>query len=109
MSGATVADFDREIERLQSEKHRVRKLLMDPDQRAAREQKRALVVGKCIMRLIREGAANASAASTWLPLVVDSAGEDAWLFDPDVLQADGYVQSPSERSEPQRRTAGGKR
>ena len=97
MSGATVADFDREIERLQSEKHRVRKLLMDPDQRAAREQKRALVVGKYIMRLIREGDANAnaSAASTWLPLVVDSAGEDAWLFDPDVLQADGYVQSPS--------------
>ena len=85
---ATLADYDREIERLTGERERVRKLLDDPVQRRERELLRERLVGRCVMDLIRGGD---KTANTWLPLVTEFAGTDAWVFQDDVLRADGYA------------------
>ena len=91
MSGevlATIEDIDREIARLETERDRTRQLLQDPEQRKEREKLRERLAGIYVMHRIRQGDEN---ANTWLPLVVQSAGERSWVFSPDVLQADGYV------------------
>ena len=91
MSGevlATVEDIDREIARLETERDRTRQLLKDPEQLREREKLRERLAGICVMHWIRQGD---EAANTWLSLVVQSAGDQSWVFDTEVLQADGYV------------------
>ena len=94
MSGevlATIEDIDREIARLETERDRTRQLLQDPEQRKEREKLRERLTGLYVMDRIRQGYKNANG---WLPIVAESAGEQSWVFDTDVLQADGYVSAP---------------
>ena len=95
MSGelATVADLNREIQRLEAERERLDNLLQDPKQCAEREKLRERLVGLHVMEQIRQGD---PIANNWLPLVIESAGDRAWVFDTEVMQADGYVSKPGE-------------
>lgn len=90
---ATVADLDREIQRLEGERKRIQDLLQDPVQRTEREKLRERLVGVHMMELIRQGD---SKANTWLPSVIVSASAQAWVFDTEVMQADGYQSAPAE-------------
>ena len=90
---ATVAALNREIQRLEGDRERLENLYRDPTQRAEREKLRERLTGLCVMELIRKGD---STANTWLPSVIKSAGDRAWVFDTEVMQADGYVSKPGE-------------
>ena len=85
---ATLKDFDDQITQLTEERDRAKRLLEDPEQRTEREKLRERLTGLYVMHRIRQGDAP---ANTWLPFVAESAGEQSWVFSPEVLQADGYV------------------
>ena len=88
---ATVKDFDDKIAQLTEERDRAQRLLEDPEQRTKREKLRAWLTGIFVMNRIRQGH---KAANTWLPPVIKSAGEQSWVFSPEVLRADGYMSAP---------------
>ena len=80
----TVEEFDAEIERLQAERKRLTFLRSDPDQRQAREARRDQVLARWL-RGMRLTAANMDA-------IRQVAGDrDGWMFEPDWLEADGWV------------------
>ena len=90
---ATLADLDSKIQEFTDERQRLLKLYRDPKQREEREKLRERLVGLHVMGRIRQGAPN---ANTWLPSVIKSAGDRAWVFDAEVMVADGYVSKPAE-------------
>lgn len=79
----TVADMDAEIARLEAARDDYKRQLSDPVQRENRRIRRQQLLGR--------------AAETWkLPAkLVDEArplaGDEAWLFDPEYMQPDGWT------------------
>ena len=81
----SIEEFDAEIEQLQAERKRLQFLLQDPEQREARRTRREQLAGRWVVQL---------------PLSRDHVAEigevsgvgESWLWDPDVLKADGWDQ-----------------
>ena len=85
MSDNLVADLDRQIAELQEQRRAF------VEELPVREERREQLAGKALMKAFRDG--NREAAS-WLELIVEAAkqGDEAWLFEPEYLKADGYEQ-----------------
>ena len=85
MSDGLVADLDRQIEDLQKQRAQFIEEL------PVREERREQLAGKALMKAFRAGNA---AAATWLERIVEVAkqSEEAWLFEPEYLEEDGYEQ-----------------
>ena len=95
MSGklTTVAELRSYIQMATGELERTEEGYRDPKQREEREKLRERLVGLHVMGRIRQGV---PAANSWLPSVIKSAGDRAWVFDAEVMEADGYVSKPAE-------------
>ena len=90
---ATLADLDSKIQECTDERERLLKLYRDPKQREEREMLRARVVGLFVMKQIRQRNPRAMKA---LSAIAKSAGDQAWIFNDEVMQEDGYVLKPGE-------------
>lgn len=65
--------------------------------RPNRELLREQIFGAIMMQQLRMGD---KPASTWLGRVRQHAGENAWLFEPDYLRDDGYVEKKDQNGKP---------
>ena len=85
MSDGLVADLDRQIEELQKQRAQF------VEELPVREERREQLAGKALMKAFRNGHAG---AATWLERIVEVAkqSEEAWLFEPEYLEEDGYEQ-----------------
>lgn len=84
----SLEELDKEIQRLQEEKQRVQALLESSEQRTARRLRRRYVFGQWLETM----ALNADQ----LAAIREVAGDkDGWLFDKDVIEADGWVLADS--------------
>ena len=79
----TLDDYDRELETLQAERDRLAQLLEDPEQRDARRMRRQQLMGRWAESL--------RITPTHLKAIRKVSGSEAWLFDADVMRADGWV------------------
>ncbi len=80
-----VADLDRQITELQEQRRAF------VEELPVREERREQLAGKALMKAFRDGN---TAAASWLELIVEAANQsdEAWLFEPEYLEADGYEQ-----------------
>ena len=89
MSGAaeagTLATLDAEIARLVNARDEHLRLVQDPEQREARGKRREQLVGRWVVRRCRLSATQLRAIGTL-------AGEEAWLFEAELMEADGWLQ-----------------
>lgn len=93
--GAWTPDaYDAEIRRLQEERDKLRALLADPEQRSRRSKRRAQILGDW-----------ATPKFTWSDANMDdlraAAGEEQWLFDPQLLELDGWTRNDDKWRAPQ--------
>ena len=100
---STVADIDAEIDRLTKARDEQNRLLADPMERKKRRIRREQLAGRWVVTLALQ--------EEHLQEIRKLAGAEAWLFDPDHLQSDGWTkndqgqwtlprQSPSEGAGP---------
>lgn len=85
----TVEDFDREIESLQAERDRRVNLLEDEDQREARRVRREQLIGRWFASV------GIGLEADQVQAVCTISGGDAWIWDSDVLKADGWAKGPN--------------
>ena len=96
---STVADIDAEIARLTKARDEQTRLLDDPRERENRRIRREQLAGRWVV--------TCWLGEDHLQMIKNLAGTNAWLFDPDHLQSDGWTmnnkgqwmlprQSPSE-------------
>ena len=80
-----VADLDRQITELQEQRRAF------VEELPVREERREQLAGKALMKAFRDGN---TAAASWLELIVETAkqNDEAWLFEAEYLEADGYEQ-----------------
>ena len=85
MSDGLVADLDRQIEELQKQRAQF------VEELPVREERREQLAGKALMKAFRAGH---TGAATWLERIVEVAkqSEEAWLFELEYLEEDGYEQ-----------------
>ena len=81
----SVADYDAEIAELTAERDRLQGLLADPEQCEARRTRREQLAGRW-----RVGSPLSAEHVSAIREVSDDG--ESWLWDPDVLNADGWEQ-----------------
>ena len=79
---STVADIDAEIARLTEARDEQIRLRADPGERENRRIRREQLAGQWIVRFALQ--------ENHLQEIRELAGTEAWLFDPDHLQSDGW-------------------
>ena len=85
----SIADYDREIMELQRERKRLQGLLSDPDQREARRVRREQIAGRWVVTL--------PLSTNQVSSIREVSGDsESWLWERDVLIADGWVQDEGE-------------
>lgn len=82
---ATLADLDREITELRAVREERARILADPEEQTKRGLRREQVSGRWLMSKALKD------AGTLDEIRAASAGE-AWLWDPEFLRADGWVE-----------------
>ena len=82
---AITDDLDRQIAELQEQRRAF------VEELPVREERREQLAGKALMKAFRDGN---TAAASWLELIVEAAkqSDEAWLFEPEYLEEDGYEQ-----------------
>ena len=82
---STLEDIDAEIARLTEARDEQQRLLDDPQERQNRQLRREQLAGRWVVTL--------QLHDNHLQEIRKAAGEEAWLFEPGLLQSDGWVRS----------------
>ena len=83
----SLAELDKEIERLQEEKERVEALLQNPEESSKRRARRGIAFGRWL-----ETMAVTPEQMVAVQALADEV--DRWLFGEEVLIADGWLRDP---------------
>ena len=83
----SVAEINKEIERLQREKQRVKELLQNPEESRKRRDRRGIAFGRWVETM-------ALTAEHMKAVQASADEEDGWLFGDEVLIADGWQHDP---------------
>ena len=81
----TVDDIDAEIARLTKEKKEQLRLTHDPEERGKRRIRREQLAGQWVVTIPLQ--------ETLLQAIRKRAGAESWLFEPGLLQSDGWTKN----------------
>ena len=83
--GGKLAQYDAEIDRLTKEREEYLRQVQDPAERENRRKRREQLAGRWLVRRCRLTGAHVQA-------IGEVAGDEAWLFEAELMAADGWHQ-----------------